>query len=112
MSNLFTQQQQSFYSKDHNAISFFGPRTDAEPEKGVIRFAHSGSAGTDTNLKMLGDVLNEAKSKNNKKIKVPSADELPTLAGKIKDIGNAFQSVSSNSGQNNNLMQLAHSAEE
>jgi hypothetical protein len=26
MSNLFTQQQQSFYS--NNQISFFGPRTD------------------------------------------------------------------------------------
>ena len=61
MSNLFTQQQQSFYSKDHNAISFFGPRTDAEPnDKSVIRFAHSGS---DTNLKILGvstEMLNEA----------------------------------------------------
>lgn len=50
---------------------------------------------------MLGastEMLNEAKQKNKNKIKVPSADELPTLAGKIKDLGNAFQSVSSNSG--------------
>jgi hypothetical protein len=64
---------------------------------------------------MLGastEMLNEAKQKNKNKIKVPSADELPTLAGKIKDLGNAFQSVSSNSGQNNNLMQLGHSAED
>ena len=30
MSNLFTQQQHSFYSKENNAISFFGPRKEEE----------------------------------------------------------------------------------
>ena len=32
MSNLFTQQQHSFYSKENNAISFFGPRNGGGEE--------------------------------------------------------------------------------
>ena len=36
MSNLFTQQQHSFYSKENNGISFFGPRKgEEEMEKGL-----------------------------------------------------------------------------
>ena len=30
MSNLFTQQQHSFYEKENNGIGYFGPKPDEE----------------------------------------------------------------------------------
>lgn len=34
MSNLFTQQQHSFYSKENNGIGYFGPKPDQEGKTG------------------------------------------------------------------------------